>query len=151
MGTYSNEINGVVDAIIDRLNDNSRLLLNPFVVERVAKPPVVANTVSYLPTWYVIPLIKGDGIRILMDDEASLHDISVDLEGYYWFEDNVADQDNIRFARDLLFNTAELFKGSGCKVGSGYISNIVVHPDVFIIGDKVIHKLSINLRITMYN
>lgn len=151
MSTYIDAVNDVVDTIIDTLDENGEILLYPTVIERFDKPAIIANTVSEMPIWYVMPLIQGDGVRILMDDESSLHSFQVDLEGYYWFETNSGDSSDLRYARNILFEAAELFKGKGSVVGSGHIANMTAKPSVFMIGDKVIHRLSIGLKVTMYN
>ena len=59
------------------------------------------------------------------------------LEGYYWFE-------------TTRYKHIEE-KGKGSVVGSGHIANMTAKPSVFMIGDKVIHRLSIGLKVTMYN
>ena len=151
MGSYIEQINDVVDAVITRIKNNSEILLSPVVVERYDKPIVVADTVSKLPIWYVMPMIKGDPIHIPMDDATSLHNFPIMLEGYYWFESNKNDVEDLRYARNLLFILAEKFNGSGSRVGEGHIHDLSATQSVFLIGDKIVHRLNIDLKITMYN
>lgn len=151
MGSYIEQINDVVDAVITRIKNNSEILLSPTVIERYDKPVVVADTVSRLPIWYVMPMIKGDPIHIPMDDTTSLHNFPIMLEGYYWFESNKNDVEDLRYARNLLFVLAEKFNGSGSRVGEGHIHDLSATQSVFLIGDKIVHRLNIDLKITMYN
>lgn len=152
MSDYKDAVNESVDAIIDTLLDNPEMLLSPKVLERIESPAIVADKPRDLPIWYVIPLGKrGDNIDVLMDDQTSMHNFVVTLEGYYWLEANSNDQSELRFIRDLMFDCSELFMGSGSVLGSGHVKKITANQKIYQISDKVIHRIEINLTITMYN
>lgn len=147
---------GLVDAIISRIEDNASSLGNPVVLEWSEDVSVVEN----LPAIYVVPMVgKAKAIQAQGSDDEKVS-IPVTIAGYYNPDDN-DDSDvrvSMRVIRDYGFDCGDLFRGDAAEVrftdGTQYAGAICTEKTVenayWGIVDRVIHVFTITMVFVGY-
>lgn len=115
-------INGIVDAIINRLEAAEESLVPEGQTLTVIEGDEEPQYIKALPSIYVIPLGEGgDTISMSQDytEEGMVHNFSTTIIGFYRYKDITS---GIRPTRTFAYNALDLFVGEN-QVVTSYTSD----------------------------
>jgi len=155
--TTAQRIDGLVDAIIDRLDENKTALGATDVSEGDEDPRYIqANTL------YVLPLVEGkDDMKTHPGETGEMqHQFPVSIIGYYKYLGRTAIPDGLRPVRKYGYDVIDLFAGgpqeaiegaAGSGADTETVVGMVTDPSAesgyFRVADYVIHYFIVRLNL----
>lgn len=141
--TSLSHIDGIVDAITERITTNKASLGDYEVIEERDESPVYMDL---LPACYVIPIADGkDTITNVQGmSEASTHSFPVIIAAYYLNNDITT---ALRTTRGYAYTLVDLFRGDGISVENGWVKGFTVEVGYYEAVDDIIHTFVVRMEI----
>ena len=147
-------INGIVDAVITRI-DTNKLALGIGGVEERAEDPAVMDKVRENGSWcYVVPLAEGrDRMDVMQGspDKEMYHNFSFNVTSYFDMTDTVKVTNSLisslRQTRDYGYDLIDLFNGDDCQIGLGFVYRLELEQGYYEITDRLITTYNIKFYV----
>lgn len=138
-------IDGVVDAIITRVNNNL-VALNLGGIEERAEDPATLDKVRQYGSWaYIVPLAEGRDRMDIMQGSPSgemYHNFSINIPAYFNMTSTVSSDGSLtnswRTTRDNGYNLIDLFTGNNSQIGYGFVFRAELESGYYQIVDQLI-------------
>lgn len=142
-------IDGVANAIIEKIDENRAKLGNPqFVYEKVEDPAILAEN-HLLPAIHVVPFAEGvDSVHSVIGSEIGHHEFAITIIGTY---DTRGVNEDLRMIREYGYACVDLFKGKNSRVGNGFIHKITVRFGAYAIVDRILQQYFLTLHVKAYD
>lgn len=141
--TSLSHIDGIVDAITDRITKNKESLGDYEVIEERDESPVYMDL---LPACYVIPIADGkDTIKNVQGmGDATSHSFQVVVAAYYLQSDITTALSTVR---GYAYTLVDLFRGDNIAVDAGWVKEFTLEVGYYEAVDNIIHTFVVRMEI----
>jgi len=133
-----------------KITDENGNTVSPTILDRDEDPAVLASSPEGLPAICVLLIgDKADAIHPYISTYDWLHHFNVMIAGYYRATSNQTRGENIYddidTLRQIAFDCAELFKGTGAWFSPGVVKDVRLELGYYEIIDYVVYRFVITL------
>lgn len=151
MATATHEkINGMVDAVLTKI-DTNKVTLGLGGVEERAEDPAVMDKVRTLGSYaYVVPLAEGrDRMDVMQGsiNKEMYHNFSINVTAYFDLTSMGQLPSALRLTRDRAYDMVDLFNGDDNQIGEGFVYRLELEQGYYEIVDRIIHTYNIKMFI----
>lgn len=152
--TAAELVDGIVDALIAKMNSNLTTLGLGGVEER-SEDPAVMDKVRTLGSYaYVIPLAEGrDRMDVMQGSPGKemYHNFSINVTAYYDQTSLTMSSGGLttplRLTRGYAYKLTDLFNGDDNQLGLGYVFRFELEQGYYEIVDRIIHTYNVKFFI----
>lgn len=146
-------INGIVDAVISRIDTNKVALGIGGVEERAEDPAVVDKVRRYGGYCYVIPLAEGrDRMDVMQGGTKDMyHNFAINVTSYLNMTRTAKAEEalvgSLRETRDHAYDLIDLFNGNDNQIGLGYVYRFELEQGYYLIADQLITTYNVKFYV----
>jgi hypothetical protein len=146
--------NGIVDAVVTRIDTNKVALGIGGVEERAEDPAVMDKVRQFGSYCYVIPLAEGrDRMDVMQGSPGKemYHNFSFNVTSYFDSTSAIMTADSLvsslRLTRDYAFDLIDLFNGDDSQIGLGFVYRFELEQGYYEIVDRIITTYNIKFYV----